>query len=209
MEKILIIMASYHPKIEWIERAINSIKGQSYANFDCYVVKDGCKKIPECEVCNESCKFFQSIIDPRFKFYKMPVNFGSAGWGPRNFALLNTKHDLIAYLDDDNWYEPNHLESLYESIKDKDMSYTGTRIYNDKYIPVFERIHPFKPKKGYIDTSEILHRRKLIDIYGYWRKVKKGNDWDLVSRWKEFTYTHTNKITLNFYMREGCGIHRD
>lgn len=215
-EKILVILPSYHSKMEWIERAVNSVISQTYDNIECVIVKDGCKHADaekscvECDLCKEACLYFSSISDKRFKFYRMPINLGAAGWGPRNFAILNTHHNLICYLDDDNWYEPDHIESLYEAIadRDSDMAYTGTRLWSADMRVLFERIHPHPPQQGYVDTSEIMHRRRLIEAHGGWRRVPKCNDWDLVSRWAGARWSHTNKVTLNFYVREGCGIHR-
>lgn len=213
-EKVLVIMPTYHSRMEWLDRAVNSVISQTYDNLECMVVKDGCRHagdhLTECEQCRETSLFFKSIPDRRFSFYKLPVNLGAAGWGPRNFALMNTHHDLICYLDDDNWYEPDHIERLYEAImeRDSDMAYTGTRLWSSDMRVIAERIHPHAPKQGYVDTSEIMHRRKLIDSHGGWRKVPKCNDWDMVSRWNDARWAHTNSITLNFYVREGCGIHR-
>lgn len=214
-EKILICVPTYHSKIEWIQRSIKSIEQQTYEYFDCYIVKDSCKcEIPclECENCKETeflCKDVCSK-DKRFKYFNLPLNCGGAGWGPRNFAIMNTKNDLIAYLDDDNWYENDHIESLRNSIllNNSDMAYTGTRIINTDGTINSTRIHPYKPKQGYVDSSEIMHKRFLVNKYGGWRWVKKGNDWDMVSRWEKLKWSHTNKITLNFYLRENCGIHR-
>lgn len=215
-EKILVCLPTYHSKIEWIDRAINSLKSQTYSDFDCLIVKDGCRwadginTCKECSNCKQTVEFCSSIDDNRFKFFSLPTNCSAAGWGPRNFAILNTKHELISYLDDDNWFEPDHLELLYKCITENnaDMAYTGTRLYDSSMNIIGERIHPNEPKAGYIDTSEIIHKRHLIDTYGGWRYVPKCNDWDIVSRWKNIKWAHTNKITLNFYVREGCGIHR-
>jgi glycosyltransferase involved in cell wall biosynthesis len=216
-EKILVVMPSYHPRMEWLERSVESVMYQTYDNFECMIVKDGCKHADnnfsclECENCRASSSFLKSISDKRFSFYRLPSNMGAAGWGPRNFAILNSSHELICYLDDDNWYESVHLEKLYAAISDRDsdMAYTGTRIWSRDMQVVSERVHPYAPKQGHIDTSEIMHRRKLIDIFGGWRKVPKCNDWDIVSRWRNVRWSHTNSITLNFYLREGCGIHRE
>lgn len=212
-------MPTYHSKIEWIEKSINSLKSQTYKNFDCFIVKDGCreacdlKNCLECENCKKTINFCRQIAkqDNRFNFFTLPNHCSGAGWGPRNFAIMNTSHNLIAYLDDDNWYEPDHLESLYNLILNNnvDLAYTGTRLFDSNYNKIGERIHPEMPKAGYIDTSEIMHKRYLINKYGGWRYVPKCNDWDIVSRWvPNITWAHTNKITLNFYVREGCGIHR-
>lgn len=220
---ILVIIPTYHSPQVWLSRAINSVESQTYENFECWLVKDGCKQsctfspaeskntCRECDLCQETRSFCQKITDTRFKFFSMPINFGAAGWGPRNFALMNTSHEYIAYLDDDNWYEPNHLESLYKTITENnsDMAYTGTRLVSPTGLVLQERIHPYLPKAGYIDTSEIMHRRSLINKFGGWRWVPKGNDWDIVSRWvPNVSWSHTNKITLNFYVRENCGVHR-
>jgi len=215
-EKVLIIMPTYHSKMEWIERAVNSVISQTYDNIECMVVKDGCREADagkacvECENCRATCSFFKSLSDKRFSFFTLPVNHGAAGWGPRNFAIMNSHHDLICYLDDDNWYEPDHVEKLYEAISDRDsdMAYTGTRLWTADMKVMAERMHPAAPEKGHIDTSEIMHRRRLIHTHGGWRKVPKCNDWDIVSRWEGVRWSHTNSITLNFYVREGCGIHR-
>lgn len=215
-EKVLVIMPTYHSQMKWLERAVNSVASQTYENLDCIVVKDGCrladgeKSCVECETCRETALFFKSLPDKRFSFYTLPTNLGAAGWGARNFAIMNTHHDLMCYLDDDNWYEPDHIERLYEAISDRDsdMAYTGTRLWSSDMKVITERIHPHAPKQGYVDTSEIMHRRRLIHTHGGWRKVPKCNDWDIVSRWTDVRWSHTNALTLNFYVREGCGIHR-
>lgn len=222
---ILVCMPTYHSPIEWINRAVTSLKNQTYPDFDCWIVKDGCveacdfhthyveKTLLECDKCKETCDFCRDIAanDPRFTFHVMPTRFSGAGWGPRNYAILNTNHDLIAYLDDDNWYEPNHLEELHKVITESgaDLAYTGTRLYDTKGNVVLERLHNDLPAAGYIDTSEMLHRRHLIFKSGGWRYVPKCCDWDLVKRWvPDVKWCHTNKITLNFYLRDNCGIHR-
>jgi glycosyltransferase involved in cell wall biosynthesis len=215
-ERILVVMPTYHSSLEWVDRAVTSVAAQTYENFKCMIVKDGCRHAEgvrscmECEICKETVGFCRSISDPRFSLHSLPVNCGAAGWGPRNFAIMNSRNDLICYLDDDNWYEDDHLEALYEAIseRDSDMAYTGTRLWSHDMRVVGERVHPDAPKQGYVDTSEIMHRRILIDRHGGWRRVPKGNDWDLVSRWDGVRWSHTNRVTLNFYLREGCGIHR-
>ena len=222
-ETILVCMPTYHSDLSWLVRSTESLRKQIYHNFECWVVKDGCseactftkldKTCIECENCGETDKFFRSlcVADSRFRYFRMPVHHSGAGWGPRNFAIMNTNHRLISYLDDDNWLEPNHLSSLYWSItkSQSEMCYTGTKLYDQNMRVIAERLHNDLPRQGYIDTSEIMHTRSLIDTHGGWRYVKKCNDWDMVSRWvPNVKWSHTNELTLNFFVREGCGIHR-
>ncbi len=224
VDKILVCMPTYHSPPEWVHRAVDSVKAQTYQHFECWIVKDGCAQAAawkthyveraclECDKCKETNELCEEIVskDSRFKFSSLPINFSGAGWGPRNYIIMNTHHDLIAYLDDDNWYDPDHLEELYKVIKNNnaDMSYTGTRLYNIDMQVVHERLHNAAPAQGYIDTSEMMHRRHIIYKHGGWRYVNKGCDWDLVKRWNDVKWSHTNKITLNFYLRENCGVHR-
>lgn len=222
-EKILVCMPTYHSPLEWLERSTKSLIVQTHSNFECYAVKDGCAQACtfthfqnsclECENCAQTECFFKQLAkdDKRFKYYNLAVNHSGAGWGPRNFAIMNTSHRLIAYLDDDNWYEPEHLESLYATMEktNADMCYTGTMVWDKNGNLVATRLHNREPSAGNIDTSEIMHTRRLINKHGGWRYVKKCNDWDMVSRWfPGVKWSHTNKVTLNFYLREGCGIHR-
>ena len=216
-EEILVCMPTFHADPSWILRAIKSVQNQTYPHFNCFIVKDSCSKTTqtclECENCIEIEAIVKSVIkkDSRFKYFNLPSNCSGSGWGPRNFAIMNSSNNLIAYLDDDNWSAPDHLECLYKKIQenDSDLAYTGTRLLSTKNQLLLTRIHPFLPKEGYIDTSEMLHKRWLINKYGGWRCVKKGADWDLVSRWiPNIKWAHTKKITLNFFVREGCGTQR-
>ena len=222
---ILVCMPTYHSPPEWIVRAVDSLKQQTFPDFDCWIVKDGCGQsadfhthysertlleCPNCQATNRLCREIAEE-DSRFTFHIMPMRFSGAGWGPRNYAILNTEHEFIAYLDDDNWFEPNHLEELYKAITTTgaDLAYTGTRLYDPSGKLIHERLHPDIPKAGYIDTSEMMHRRQLIMGSGGWRYTSKCCDWDLVSRWvPDVKWCHTGKYTLNFYLRDNCGIHR-
>lgn len=216
---ILVSMPTYHGPLTWVKRAINSLQNQTYSNFECWIVKDGCQDgcrwadaqshIASCLMCND-CKNRMEYLrnfsegDTRFKVFDLPINFGSAGWGPRNFIFLNTNHTYIAYLDDDNWYEPNHLEVLYKTIisGDKDFVFTGTNLYNLAGEKIGERMNKNTPTYCYIDTSEIMHNRRIINEVG-WRGMASYGDWDLVERWlnKRANWSHTNQFTLNYMQR--------
>jgi glycosyltransferase involved in cell wall biosynthesis len=222
-ERILVVMPTYHSPKDWLDRASKSLKAQTHPDFHCMVVKDGCRwacsalyserPCLECDACQETVEYGHQLAkeDHRFSFHRLPIHLSGSGWGPRNFAILNSDEDLIAYLDDDNWYDEDHLESLYRVITatKSDLAYTGTRLFDTNLKLVHERLHNALPEAGYIDTSEMMHRRHLIFKFGGWRYVPKCSDWDLVKRWvPDIKWCHTGKITLNFYLRDNCGVHR-
>ena len=56
----------------------------------------------------------------------LPNNNGGNGYGMAPvFAMAPfvIKEDIICYLDDDNWYEPDHIESLVEMIEKHDLGW--------------------------------------------------------------------------------------
>ena len=109
--------------------AIKSVKEQTY-ECDHLIVVDG----PEfesrtLEVLNEA--------DPDKKVIKcvLPFNTGGNGfYGHRVMAAFShlVNYDYILFLDQDNWYEPNHVESLVNDI-DKynfEWAYSLRKIHN-------------------------------------------------------------------------------
>lgn len=70
------------------------------------------------------------------KTITLPENVGGNGWyGHRVYAAmpLLVNADYILFLDEDNWFEPNHVETLINKIKSKDLmwSYSLRRICNE------------------------------------------------------------------------------
>ena len=60
-----------------------------------------------------------------------------------------------------------------------------------------------EPKKYRIDTSSIIHKRLLLEQYGYWKNREEAtyaHDWELVSRWKDHKYAATLKDSLIYNM---------
>jgi len=97
--------------------AIISVKNQDYDGpIDHLVVVDGQQFAPEVERIIE-----KSGVNPTVLV--LPYNTGSDGWnGHRIYAsipsLVNTKY--VAFLDQDNWYKPNHVSSLVEILEKND-----------------------------------------------------------------------------------------
>src|SRR5262252_3815744 len=217
-EKILICLPTYH-RPDSLVRAVESVRWQTHNDFECWIVKDGCREAAclhpystqraclECGQCEQTRKLAQHIIakDCRFRYFALPINMQGGGWGGRNFCILNSEIDLIAYLDDDNWWEPNHLELLYKTLTEKNVqfAYTGTNVFRGG-AKAWVRLDLGPPRFAAIDTSEIMHRRGLIGKYGGWRADPTTtenhtfpNDWDLVERWmkNDEPWAHTGEVT--------------
>ena len=119
-------------------------------------------------------------------FLKLPENVGANNWyGHRVYAAmpLLVNADYILFLDEDNWFEPNHVETMINKIKSKDLmwAYSLRRICDEdgKYIrdddceslgrwPTF-----YDHTLNFVDTNCYCFRREyLVSIshtfYGQW-----------------------------------------
>ena len=125
-----------------------------------------------------------NMMDPKpnIQVIVSPENTGKTGgnfYGHRIYAayphLINS--DYILFLDEDNWYEPNHVQSLIETIESKnlDFSYSLRKIFdpNRNYLlddnceslgkwPIFMSRHSPHGPQFLIDTSSFCFKREFI-----------------------------------------------
>lgn len=120
------------------------------------------------------------------KVVYLPENVGGNGWyGHRVYAAmpLMVNADYILFLDEDNWFEPNHVETMINKIKSKDLmwSYSLRRICDERgeYVcdddceslgryPTF-----YDHMLNFVDTNCYCFKREyLVSIahafYGQW-----------------------------------------
>lgn len=106
---ISIVIPIYNAE-KYLEECLNSIKNQTYKNFEVIMVNDGSKDDSE-----TICKRF-SEDDTRFRYLKKENGGVSSA---RNLGLDNVEGDYITFIDADDWIDENHLELLINSIKKK------------------------------------------------------------------------------------------
>lgn len=100
-----------------LERAILSVKAQTYPCKH-YVFVDG-------EQFRADAK---AILDkyPEVTAIYLPMNTGADGWTNSSInaiAPFLVKEAAICYLDDDNWYEPNHVEQCVKTLNESGADY--------------------------------------------------------------------------------------
>lgn len=149
-----------------LKKAIDSVLKQSYQNFEIVIIGDGC---PE----------FESVVlqydEPRMKWWNHERNYCDNGATPRNYALIAmTIGKYIAYLNDNDVFEPNYLESRMKIFEQN----------SDTKAIVDNMINP--------TTSKLMHTYDLVEHHGYWLHSKSttvGLDRhptkDLLIRWQK------------------------
>src|SRR5262249_12544585 len=104
-ESILVsVVMPTHNRAHVIERAIDSIRAQTYRNWELLVVDDGST--------DGTWELLEQIADAdaRMRPIRMLEHLNSSV--ARNAALDAAKGDVVAYLDDDNRFHPDWLRSV-------------------------------------------------------------------------------------------------
>lgn len=93
-------------KEKYIKRCLESIKNQSFGNFECIIIDDG-----STDNSAKICEHFVSI-DSRFKyFYQENQGVSSA----RNKGIKISMKKYICFIDADDYIGINYLHHLYEA----------------------------------------------------------------------------------------------
>jgi glycosyltransferase involved in cell wall biosynthesis len=108
--------------------------------------------------------------DPDFEVYpscrslNLPKNHGAGGAEPRNYGIMLASGPYIAYCDDDNRLRRDHVSSLMTALEKNgaDLAFASLDL-DGKTLPCKE------PIRGQLDTSAVLHKKNLVQKFGWWR----------------------------------------
>lgn len=96
------IVIPLYNKERQIEYSIRSILSQTFQNFEIIVVNDGST--------DNSVSVAESVLDPRIKI----INQANAGVSvARNRGIKEARYDLIAFMDADDEWKPDYLDTQY------------------------------------------------------------------------------------------------
>lgn len=179
--------------------AIDSVYLQTYKNIRHLIVMDGKDVKPKLP------------ISDKIDVLPLPYNTGANGfYGHRIYAgvphLLNS--DYIFFLDEDNWYEPDHVATLVDTLeRGNDFAYSLRQIYTpDKQFiaednceslgkwPIF---FSHEDPQYLIDTSSYAFTREFIQKTCHlWHSGWGGDRKYLYSVMQKAKYDTNGKHTL-------------
>ena len=112
---------------------LRSVTEQTYDNVDHIVVVDG----PSCV--SAVNRILEDTSWNNKKVLKLPENTGAEGYnGHRIYGAVSflTSADYVIFLDEDNWIEPNHIETLVKAVKGYDWAFSFRKIIDQegKYV---------------------------------------------------------------------------
>jgi len=149
---------------------LSSVEKQSYQNLTHYVFVDG----------DEYSNKVLHQLDgaKKVKTVRLEENVGKGWYGHRVFAACSflVNADIICYLDEDNWFEPCHVEKLVRKIEQgNDWAYSLRKIYDkdgnflceDNCESLGKWPVYFNDETFHIDTSCFAVRREVAVRIGH------------------------------------------
>jgi len=111
-----------------LRQCLESVQNQTYQNLTHYVFLDGQKYFDKIN------PFLYEVSGKReIKTIKLEDNVGKDWYGHRVYSACSflVNADAICYLDEDNWYESNHVEEIVKTLeKGNDWSFSLRKIYD-------------------------------------------------------------------------------
>ena len=114
MPVISVLMPAFNVE-KYISYAIESILNQSFTNFELIILDDGSV--------DGTVKMIDGYSDPRLKKIYLPTNKGLVY--ARNTLVSMAQGDYIAFLDADDFAEPNRLELQLDYLKTNQLDLCG------------------------------------------------------------------------------------
>lgn len=191
-----------------MERCVASVYSQTWPQVEHVIVSDGPDRdlaaVLAQDLWRRPLKSRPLVFDQLSEHDSAgPIDYGSRA---RNRGLALAAGDLIAYLDDDNVFRPDHLRLLAAAIEASGADFGYSRMLRH---PTGDEIGVEPPQYGGLDTSLLMHRRGVPEKYGLWPLPdelgadKHAPDWGVVERWLAAgaTWVHVPAITVDYYFQ--------
>jgi glycosyltransferase involved in cell wall biosynthesis len=157
MNKFSIIIPTYNNSIE-LENCLDSLTNQTFKDFEVIVINDG------------SNTDYSGVINSKFNFkinYIVTPNSGGPA-RPRNIGITQSFGEFICFLDSDDLWLPNFLESILKCCDSFDFLCTGAFLIKNgkelKLIPTIKYNFPdsILLKGNPIFTSSVVIRKEIL-----------------------------------------------
>jgi hypothetical protein len=165
MPRVSIITAAYN-RSDVLRCAMLSVQRQTYSDWEHIIVGDACT--------DDTAEVVAKFADSRTRFVNRAENCGEQS-APNNDGFALSSGSLIAYLNQDDLWFPDHLESLVSFIDETNADLVYAMPFDiDRYgrpsCGITNAELRYDPTH-FIVASLWLVRRELIDELGGWRSA--------------------------------------
>jgi GT2 family glycosyltransferase/predicted Zn-dependent protease len=191
-----------------LTEALRSILNQTYQNFEIIVVNDGGVGIEN--VINH--------LNEKKNITYIRLASNKERSAARNAGIQIARGKYVAYLDDDDTFYANHIETLVRLLETKGggVAYTDAirahQIKKGATYQVVKRDVPFSRDfdveeilvSNFIPVLSLMHEKACLDEVGFFDEtLNTHEDWDLWIRMsRKFKFHHIKKTTCEFTYRQ-------
>lgn len=186
--RLSVIIATFN-RARLLAHAVESVRRQTLQDWELLVVGDGCT--------DESAAVVAAAGDPRVQFINLPENAGEQS-APNNEGLRRARGQYVAFLNHDDMYFPDHLETAVRCLEDERADFVWSPLL--VALPADERAEgptfrlsgvPFGADydpRIFVFASSWVCTRALVDGVGPWRAARElfvspSQDW-LFRAWR-------------------------
>ena len=160
MPTFSIIVPVYNAE-KTLYKCLDSLCAQTYADFEVHLIENGSGDASR-TIC---CKYAEK--DKRFHLHISEENCGPSG--ARNIGIDHAQGTYIAFLDSDDYVDPEYLEVLYHSLEGADVAFFGYHQISIDGHALGDHIPSAKKDSSYYETLLELSQQ---DMFGYtWIKA--------------------------------------
>jgi len=182
--KVSIILPTYN-RAEYILEAIDSVRKQTYLNWELLIVDDGSG--------DNTAELVTQIKDKRIQLHKTASRLGITG--TRNEGLRKANGELIAFIDSDDLWAPVKLQKQAEALNQyPEAGFTLTGGYNfrklNEPLEFFYKqngglkcddlLIPFFKSEVAATTPSLLFRRQCLEVTGFFNESKSFADVEFI-----------------------------
>ena len=182
---VSIVVATYN-RSAVVAHAIESVRRSTLTDWELIVVGDHCT--------DDTAAVVAAFADPRITYVDLPVNAGEQS-GPNNEGVRRARGRYLAFLNHDDLYFPDHLETSLACCRSTGVDLVwsplivalpateaelaaGTERYRLSGVPIGDGYDP----RVFVFASSWLLTRELAEAVGPWRAgretfVTSSQDW--------------------------------
>ncbi len=207
MEPKVSVIVPTKDRTLFLKKAIESLLEQTYENVEIIVVNDGGKTVlPVIDGYREEAR----IIYAEVVKTKGPA-------AARNCGLKKAGGKYIAYLDDDDVFYPDHIETLVAYLEKSECKAAYSDAYcihqeyeNGEYVTKkkdlpysFDFDQDLILVKNLFPALCLIHEKSCLDEAGYFDEtLETHEDWDLWIRLsRKYKFAHVRKVTCEYTRR--------
>lgn len=188
--------------------ALDSVSGQTYTHIEVILCDaKGQGELPSQDACGS--------FPVRIASTGTPLGRGAAA----NVGLEAAAGDYVVFLDDDDWFLPDHVASLVDAVQscpDAAAAYAGivcrTKNEAGDWESVYVFNQPYDPVRllveNYLPMHSVLFSRRLVgDRLRFDESLDVYEDWDFWIQLSALTdFVHVDRVTAIYRVAGGSGF---